>query len=144
MHTRNNIMFEWFRRRSAPPPAGIELGISGSPNYINGFPGAASFIACDPDHSFAIYKAFHSLAARNLLHLEAELLELQQENNNLDKLLGLRNPDTLECFRSWKTLMDSDDPKQEERRKLNRTIQVKIKEYRKYKHHPKRADQKWR
>lgn len=126
------MVFTCFGNQKTPEASRIELGYTNGAKYINGFPGAASFIACNPEHSFAIYKAFHSLSARNLLHLEAELLELQQEQNDLDKLLALGNPTTLECFRSWKVLKDSNDPQQDRRRKMNQNIQTKIKEYRKY------------
>jgi hypothetical protein len=99
--------------------------------FINGFPSAAEFIASDPDHSLAIFHGFHRLSSRNLLYLEAELLELQKQQDDLDIRDSLsQNPDTLQCFRSWKKLDKSTDPAQVERKELITKIRTKSKDYR--------------
>jgi hypothetical protein len=46
------------------------------PKPIQGFPGVADKIACDPDKKSTIFRRLDRLAARNLLFLEAQLAEL--------------------------------------------------------------------
>lgn len=48
-----------------------------------GFTDFAEFIASD--HELSLYKGFASLAAQNLLYLQAELQVLEKELSNLDK-----------------------------------------------------------
>lgn len=70
-------------------------------NCPNGFPSLATFVASDRDGTSSIYKRFDRLAARNLLHLQSELAELQRKQDRFDeedgqsgdlvKLQSLRN-----------------------------------------------------
>lgn len=62
--------------------------------------------------------------------MEAELFELQKQQDDLDMQDSRRNPNTLECFRSWKRLNDSTDASQIQRRELINKIKVAVKEYR--------------
>lgn len=122
------------RTRSTDPD--VELGpieaeLRPSIPFINGFPSAAAFIASDPDNSFSIYKSFKRLSARNILYFEAELLELQKQQDLMDAEDARGNPDTLHCFRSWKKLTTSSDPRQWERIELIQKIRATLKEYRK-------------
>jgi hypothetical protein len=116
--------------RCANPGPDLELG-QPPRNFINGFPSAAAFIASDPDHSFSIYNAFHRLSSRNLLYLEAEILELQKQQDDLDFRDSRRDPDVQQCFRSWTKLRASEDPDQVKRMELIEKIREKLKEYRK-------------
>jgi hypothetical protein len=100
-------------------------------DFINGFPSAARFIASDPDHSFSIYPAFHRLGSRNLLYLEAELFELQKEQDRMDTNDFHSDPDTLQCFRSWTKLSISSDPRHLQRMELIKKIRGTLNEYRK-------------
>ncbi|CAK1356504.1 hypothetical protein CB0940_10959 [Cercospora beticola] len=59
----------------------VEKGIQRSPH---GLPGLASFTARDPDHETYIFRRFNDLTARNLLHLQSELLDLRQQLCELD------------------------------------------------------------
>jgi hypothetical protein len=119
----------WDFQRSGPP-ADIELGRP-QRDLINGFPSASAFIASDPDHAFSIYNAFHRLSSRSLLYLEAEIFELQKQQDDLDVRDSRGDPDTLQCFRSWKKLCTSSDPRQLEHMALIIKIRKKLKEYRK-------------
>lgn len=110
----------------------VELGQSRR-HYINGFPSASAFIASDPDHGFSIYNAFHRLSSRNLLYLEAEIFELQKQQDDLDIRDSRGDPDTIQCFRSWKKLSTSSDSCQLEQMALITKIRARLKEYRKLK-----------
>lgn len=123
---RSKKMFTLWHSRSQPD---IELGQPGVP-FINGFPSTASFIASDPDHSFSIYPAFHRLSSRNLLYLEAELWELQQEQDVMDIQDSRGDLEELQYFRSWKRLSNSREPRQVQRMEMIGRIRTKLKEYR--------------
>jgi hypothetical protein len=118
------------QERSVNPDPDLELG-QAPRNFINGFPSVAAFIASDPDNSFFIYNAFHRLSSRNLLYLEAEILDLQKQQDDLDFRDSRRDPDVQQCFRSWTKLRTSGDPDQVKRMELIEKIREKLKEYRK-------------
>lgn len=115
-----------------PQPQQVPLVVSHKP-FINGYPSASVFIASDPDQSFAIYLAFHRLSTRNLLYLEAELFELQKQQDDLD-IVDVRDaktdPDILQNFRSWKMITTSSDTRQVKRVELIHRIRVVLKDYR--------------
>ncbi|KAE9364413.1 hypothetical protein N431DRAFT_519815 [Stipitochalara longipes BDJ] len=106
----------------------VELGQSHQ-DFMNGFPSASAFVASDPDHCFSIYNAFHRLSSRNLLYMEAEIFELQKQQDDLDIRDSRGDPDTIQCFRSWKRLKTSTDPRQLEQMELIMKIKQKLKEY---------------
>ena len=58
---------------------------TGSQHYLTGFGSLVHFIASDRDHSASSYKTFDSLAARDLLYHEAELLELEALQEQYDR-----------------------------------------------------------
>jgi hypothetical protein len=116
--------------RCVNPDSDLELG-QAPRDFINGFPSVAAFIARDPDHSFSVYNAFHRLSSRNLLYLEAEILELQKEQDDLDFRDSRRDPDVQQCFRSWTRLKTGEDSEQAKRIELIEKIRAKLKEYRK-------------
>jgi hypothetical protein len=118
------------QEQGANPDPDLELGRAPR-NFINGFPSVAAFIASDPDHSFFIYNAFHRLSSRNLLYLEAEILDLQKQQDDLDFRDSRRDPDVQQCLRSWTKLRTSGDPDQVKRMELIEKIREKLKEYRK-------------
>lgn len=99
--------------------------------FINGYPSASRFIAGDPDHSFSIYNAFHRLLARNLLYLEAELFELQKEQDVLDVQDSHGDANSIDCLRSWKSLSTNKEVRQMQRMELVMKIRKQLKEYRK-------------
>ena len=118
------------QERVANPDPDLELG-QARRIFINGFPSAAAFIASDPDHSFFIYNAFHRLSSRNLLYLEAEILDLQKQQDDLDFRDSRKDPDVQQCFRSWTKLKANGDPDQVKRMELIEKIREKLKQYRK-------------
>jgi hypothetical protein len=71
------------------------------------------------------------LSSRNLLYLEAEVLDLQKQQDDLDFRDSRRDPDVQQCLRSWTKLRTSGDPDQVKRMELIEKIREKLKEYRK-------------
>jgi hypothetical protein len=125
------MYLDFWRRHRGITDAEVELGLPQRP-CIDGFPSAANFIAKDPDRSFSVYCAFHQLSSRNLLYMEAELYELQKQQQDADTL-DFRTGGThaQECFRSWKLLSNSTNEEQKRRVALIHTIRSKLKDYRK-------------
>jgi len=97
---------------------------------VRGYPPLATFIASGQDRSPSIYRSFHELSTRNLLYLEAELSELQLQQQEYDQRDLLASRETKEAARSWRKLCGSTDPEQEKRLKLIRDIWRLMKEYR--------------
>jgi len=62
--------------------------------------------------------------------MEAEIFELQKQQDDLDIRDSRGDPDTVQCFRSWKKLRSSTDPRQLERMALILKIRERLKEYR--------------
>ena len=52
---------------------------------LSGFGSFSHFISSDSDHSTAVYRTFDRLSVRDLLHYEAELLELQALQDGYDR-----------------------------------------------------------
>lgn len=79
---------------------------TGRPEYANGFPTLAAYIASDSD--LAIFRRFDHLSARNLLYLQAELVTLEADLVALDAadLVSERakDMDSMLASRSWDTL----------------------------------------
>jgi len=124
------IFLDFVKRRTARQESDIELGEPRGYG-INGFPSAAKFISQDPDHSFSIYHSLHELSSRNLLYMEAELLELQEQQQDADTVdFRAGGFGGQEFFRSWHLLSTSDEVRQKKRLELVFTIRRKLKEYR--------------
>jgi hypothetical protein len=101
------------------------------PHYLIGYPSLAEFIASDPDQTSAIFKRFRRLAARNLLHLQSELAELQAKQDNLDELQRHEKGTTKQYSRNWPEFCEVSlyDHKQKERKEVAEAIRVTMKEY---------------
>ncbi len=97
---------------------------------VNGYPSLAAFIASDKDHSTSIYRSYHRLTSRNLLYLEAELFELERQQDELDDKDFKGDLKAKEYVRDWEMLSSDDDSRCIERRKLLIRVRAKIKEYR--------------
>ena len=102
--------------------------------YVSGYPSLAAFIAKDLDHSTAIYRRFDRLSARNLLYLQAELVILEKQQDELDNQdLITDELDAKEKARNWETLLaraaSGSDDAAEKRVATAKAIREKIKEY---------------
>jgi hypothetical protein len=95
--------------------------------YVDGYPSLAALVASDRDGSTAIFKRFNRLAARNLLALQSELIELQMKLDKFDADDQVSDL-TMQSLRNWEDYKAraGDDPS---RMNLFRDIRDKVKEY---------------
>lgn len=108
----------------------VELGIP-----RDGYPALASWIGEDPDQATFIFRKFTRLSARNLLHLQAQVYELEKQLDDLDKETALGQDVILKMSaRQWESFAKySEQPGPvQERMKLVGQITVKLKEYRQF------------
>jgi hypothetical protein len=108
----------------------VELG-----SIRDGYPALSAWIARDPDNESFIFPKFDKLAARNLLHLQSQVIALEDELEKLDaETRQSRDLELKQSNRRWETFAkNAEDPNRTEekkRLKLYEEIQVKIKEYR--------------
>lgn len=107
---------------------GAELG-----QVRDGYPALASWIGRDPDGETLVFRRFRRLSARNLLHLQSRLIQLEQEIDELDE--EARKSTDLEsrqASRRWETLIKlSADPTRPEKKRLEKAaaLSSQIKEY---------------
>ena len=99
---------------------------------IKGFPSLADFIASDADHSSVIFKCFDHLSARSLLYLQSELVELQAEQDALDREDFKASMDEKSILRDWKEFRDrakAASKRDIERMELAKKIRQTLKRY---------------
>ncbi|KAF2852198.1 hypothetical protein T440DRAFT_466903 [Plenodomus tracheiphilus IPT5] len=100
---------------------------------LSGFPSLASFISSDRDRTTLIYKRFDELAARNLIYLQSELVELQSKQRAFDEedlTSDLYTKQRARNFADFDKAVQAGDSKQKERWNLMLEIREKLKEYR--------------
>lgn len=99
--------------------------------YLLGYPSLAAFIASDRDYTSAICKRFNRLAARNLLHLQSELAELQAQQDELDRAERSGGRAVKQFSRNWPDFCAAalSDDRQKQRKILADTIHSVLKEY---------------
>jgi hypothetical protein len=112
---------------------------------IPGFPSVAQKIASDNDKTTTIYRRFDRLSARNILSLQAELAELerQQDRNDLEDARRSKHCNdhvVTEGLSDWKEFVENADrrdqngdyayPREKEKLDLALKIRGKLKEYR--------------
>ncbi|ORY09579.1 hypothetical protein BCR34DRAFT_540591 [Clohesyomyces aquaticus] len=97
-----------------------------------GYPSLAAFIASDPDQTAAIFRRFNRLAARNLLHLQSELAELESKQDQLDEEECHGGLERKQYSRNWPDFCHAalTDSRQQERKVLAEEIRTVLKEYR--------------
>ena len=109
----------------------VELG-----HIRDGYPALAAWIARDPDSETYVFRKFNQLSARNLLHLQSQIITLESELLQLDD--EARRSDDYEARQSsrrWETLIKhAEDETRPERKRLAlaKEIQIKLKEYRRH------------
>lgn len=106
--------------------------------YPNGFPTFAAYIASDPE--LAIYRSFNSISARNLLYLQAELIELEAKLHVQDKVALTKEAegdmDFMLSSRCWETFASNArrvNSAENERMELLKKVRAVLKEYRGFK-----------
>jgi hypothetical protein len=101
----------------------------------HGYPALAAWIAQDPNNESLVFRKFDYLSARNLLHLQSQVISLEQKLKRYDEEM-LRSSDMKlrEAAMRWESLVknaeDSQRVVEKERMNLYCEIQYKIKEYR--------------
>ncbi|GFF55802.1 monocarboxylate permease [Aspergillus lentulus] len=98
-----------------------------------GFANVARWIALDCDGEVFIYRKFSELAARNLLYLQCELLDLEKHFNELDSNdAGSDDMDIKDAARTWETLTqqcESGNKEAQIRKQVIVRLRAKLKEY---------------
>lgn len=106
----------------------IELG-----HYRDGYPALAAWMNRDPDHETYVFRRFHRLGARSILHSQSRLIALEKEIDDLDD--EARKSDDFEARQSsrrYETLIrHSEDPNRSENKRLEKLEELKrrLKEY---------------
>jgi hypothetical protein len=87
---------------AAPNQHDVELGHS-----RDGYPALATWIGRDPDNESFVFRKFDRLSARNLLHLQCQLIQLEDEIDDLDdKARKNSDRDARQASRRWETLRE--------------------------------------
>jgi hypothetical protein len=119
----------------------IELS-SGERHLTDGFPNVAAKIASDIDKTTTIYRRFDRLSARNILLFQAEIAELEYEQDRYDAEDRKRGCDDVVMYSQsdWGEFVrnsaeeDQDGklvhPRERDKMKLALKIRSKLKEYR--------------
>lgn len=88
----------------------------------DGYPALAAWMSCDLDDETFIFRRFSNLSARNLLHLQAQLVGLEQEIFDADAIA--RQGGALVSSMRWETMMrfsnDKDRPEHKRVQDLDR------------------------
>lgn len=102
-------------------------------NLRDGYPALASWIGRDPDGETLVFRRFRRLSARNILHLQSQLIQLEQEIDDLDeKARKSVDLDSRQALRRWETFTQlAGNPTSPEKRHLDKIAEfsVKITEY---------------
>jgi hypothetical protein len=124
----------------------IEWGRYRDPERLDGIPALAHFIGEDTEAE--IFRRFNRLGARNLLHLQSNLGDLERQLDDFDKFDAENGPGNIslrQTARNYNYLHmiaspSGDDAQDEmskkraiERVELHKKITVAVKEYRVYK-----------
>lgn len=99
----------------------------------DGYPALASWIGRDPDGDTLVFRRFRRLSARNILHLQSSLIQLEEEIDELDEEARKSTDlDSRQASRRWETLVElAADPTRPEKKRLEKAAELssKIKEY---------------
>ena len=99
-----------------------------------GYPALADWIAHDPDGETLIFRRFNKLTARNLLHLQSQLIILEAKLEKLDReIFESKDFGFRDIAWEWEKLVErakANMPEEKKRMELYLQIQTKLKEYR--------------
>ena len=121
----NTIQGSMPTANNSPSTKDVELA-----TVRDGYPALAAWMACDLDDETFIFRRFSNLAARNILHLQAQLFALEREI--LDADAAARRPGAIVSSMRWETLMrDSKDPERPEHKRVQDINRLKdlLKDY---------------
>ena len=115
------------------------FSMENDPSNRDGYPALSKWISRDPDHETFIFRRFKQLSARNLLHLQSQLIALEIRLAKLDEEIWQdQNLEVRQSLRRWESFVQRfGDPmtagtgvQVNERVKLVIDLQNKLKEYR--------------
>lgn len=113
--------------------AALDLDSTELGNVRDYYPALAGWIGRDPDGETLVFRRFRKLSARNLLHLQSQLIQLEQEIDELDaEARRSTDLDARQASRRWETLTQlAADPTRPEMKRLEKVAELstKIKEY---------------
>ena len=105
-----------------------------SRTYRDGYPAVAEWIVRDQDHESYVFRRFDRLSARNLLHLQSQLIELERRLDGLDRETAQSGDLELkQSVRRWETFeANAAQGRQQEveRTELNHKIEKTLRKYR--------------
>ncbi|CAD6583930.1 MAG: hypothetical protein ASARMPRED_001551 [Alectoria sarmentosa] len=103
--------------------------MSTAPRRLEGYPTFAEFVAKDRDA--AIYRSFKNLSARNLLYQQSELHDLERQLEELDAkdANDIGDLNAQKAARLWTHYANDTNEQAIARRKLQKIIRKRIKEY---------------
>lgn len=102
---------------------------------IDGFPAVAAFVARDPDQETFVFRKFKRLTARTLLHLQAELVDLEQELDDSDReAANSFDEKLLMSMRDWEEMkLNAAEPDRDDiegkRKQLYEQIEATLRRY---------------
>ncbi|KAF2472523.1 uncharacterized protein BDR25DRAFT_366519 [Lindgomyces ingoldianus] len=117
----------------------IEQAPDTARRYLEGFPSLSALLASDPD--LQVYRRFNRLASRNLLYLQAEILDLETRLNDFDaEDLEIANAEedgggwmevklNARCWEIFREKAEQGEEKERERMRLIREIRERMAEY---------------
>lgn len=102
--------------------------------YRDGYPAVAAWISRDPDHESYVFRRFDRLRARNLLHLQSGLIELESQLDTLDQQAAVPGVDheLKHSCRRWETLAENAHGREDLRKRMDLVVQIeeKLEKYR--------------
>jgi hypothetical protein len=101
----------------------------------DGYPTLSAWIARDPDNETFVFRKFDRMSARNLLHMQSQMVALEHEIDALDEA-ARRSPDAMarQSSRRFETLVEmAKDASRPEKLRVEKLaeLKIKIKDYRK-------------
>lgn len=102
----------------------------------DGYPALAAWMGHDPDGDALVFRKFCRLGARNLLHLQNKLINLESDIDKLDEeARRSSNLDSRQASRQWERLMElAQNGSDLEKRRLEKaeSLITEMKKYREY------------
>ncbi|KAL4922949.1 uncharacterized protein BDV17DRAFT_296822 [Aspergillus undulatus] len=96
----------------------------------DGYPALSTWISRDPDHEGFIFRRFSRLSARNLLHLQSQLITLEEELKTLDKMSFKKGDTSLRLWEAFEQKkQDVSNERAQHRKRLYDALEMKLKSY---------------
>lgn len=127
IHLRLQYLIKYIVNKCMASRYNIELGPRHDNPRLDGYPSLSHFIAQDSDAE--IYRRFTRLGARNLLHLQSIVINLERKLDELDKHDAENAAGNPEIRKAARRLPREEAGDEKERVLLREQIAVALKEY---------------